>query len=99
LAISVWKNIGYSSNILVECNNKFVELLGFPMEHLRNNFSCAKLIKRDSDYSRNNGREWPKRTQIVTAEGFKDVFMTINPVSDQNSVVKYYVLHILEVHS
>lgn len=96
LAISVWKNMGYSKNILVECNHKFLELLGYPIEVLKNDFSCSRLIQNNPDEKKD--REYPMRTQIVTANGLKDVFLTINPVADRTSV-KYYVLHILEVHS
>lgn len=102
LAISVWKALPdrHGSNILIECNNKFIEMIGYPIETLRNNFLCCQLIRKSDLCNKNpssNQREWPKRTQIITAFGLKDVFITISPVTDQHSRPKYYITHILEV--
>lgn len=107
LAISVWKATspeegGCPRNVLIECNEKFVEMLGYPLDTLKNNFTCSRLVRKQDICPENrekNGREWPKRTQIITAFGLRDVFITISPVHDQTSVVKYYIVHILEAHS
>ncbi len=72
------------------------------MEVLRNNFTCGKLIRKKDicpDDRENNGRNWPKKTQVITAFGLKDVFITISPVTDQFSNPKYYIVHILEVRA
>lgn len=88
-----------SDNTLIECNNKFVEMLGYPLDVLRNNFTCSKLVRKKDLCPENRDtptRDWPKRTQIVTAYGLRDVFITISPVNDQFSNPKYYITHILE---
>jgi hypothetical protein len=104
LAISVWKATtpdeeGSPRNVLVECNQKFVDMLGYGVDTLKNNFTCNRLVRKQDICPENrdkNGREWPKRTQIITAFGFRDVYITISPVHDQSNVVKYYIVHILD---
>jgi len=106
LAISVWKASaleegGCTKNVLIECNERFVEMLGYPIDTLKNNFTCSRLVRKQDICPENrdkNGREWPKRTQIITAFGLRDVFITISPVHDHTNIVKYYIVHILETH-
>lgn len=104
LAISVWKSVTSSSqgtqNVLVECNERFVDILGYPVEVLRNNFPCSKMIRRKDllPSDPDGGRlEWPKKTQIVTAKGMRDVFIIIYPVLDADSVIQYFVVHLMDV--
>jgi len=104
LAISVWRAHvdACGDNTLIECNNKFVDMIGYPLEVLRNGFTCSKLVRRKDlcpENRENPSRDWPKRTQIVTAFGLRDVFITISPVNDQFGKPKYYITHILEVAS
>jgi len=93
-AISVWKGTstpGY--NYLVECNDRFVELLGYPLEQLRNNFPCQKLFVSKAFCGQ---KDWPKRTQIGTAYGFKEVYLTIYPLIG-DSANKYFIVNMLEL--
>jgi len=108
LAISVWKATHVedgqcSRNFLVEGNNKFVELLGYPMDVLKNNFACTNMIRKQDlspdSKDKNCEREWPKRTRIITAYGEAEVFITITPVQDcKNGPPKYFVVYMLEVN-
>eukprot|EP01118_Nematostelium_gracile_P010717 TRINITY_DN3734_c0_g1_i1.p1 TRINITY_DN3734_c0_g1~~TRINITY_DN3734_c0_g1_i1.p1 ORF type:complete len:367 (+),score=93.23 TRINITY_DN3734_c0_g1_i1:85-1185(+) len=104
LAISVWRPVGEpvggcTKNVLIECNDKFVSMLGYSMDTLKDDFVCSNMIRKQ-DVCSNGGRDWPKRTQIVTAYGLKEVFITITPVTDQmTGTAKLYLLYLLEVHS
>jgi len=107
LAISVWKSASNaegqcSRNILVEANSKFVQLLGYSMDVLKNNFACTNMIRKQDicpdGRDGKNARDWPKRTQIITAFGLKDVFITITPVQEgKNLPPKYFLVYMLEV--
>lgn len=108
LAISVWRPLDRGgtvplANVLMECNDKFVNLMGYPMEVLRNNFLCSNMMCRTEEASDDkslNCRDWPKRTQITTAQGSKEVFITITPIQDgkNKTSAKYYLMYILEVN-
>jgi len=94
-AISVWKSTNSPGlNFLVECNERFVELTGYPIEMLRNNFPCQKLFMSKGF---NTAREFPKRTQIATAHGYKDVYLTIYSLFGDDMSSKYFILNMLEV--
>jgi hypothetical protein len=44
-AISVWKGTSTPGlNYLVECNDRFLDLVGYSLEILKNNFPCQKLF-------------------------------------------------------
>jgi len=106
LAISVWRAVPAPEgtcpkNVLVEANAKFVQMLGYSMEVLKNNFHCNNLVRKQDicpdNRDNKNGREWPKRTQIITAFGMKDVFITITPVQEhKTSAPKFFLVYILE---
>jgi len=107
LAVSIWKPMGNticSGNILLECNNKFVDLVGYPTEVLRENFFCSNLIRREDLCEDNKAvscRNWPKRTKIITANGMKEVFITISPIhegANKSEPPKYFLMYILEVN-
>jgi len=116
LAISVWKHNG-NTNILTECNDKFVQMMGHPIDYLQKGFTCRQMMPKKMkrveeleeeeescnykllcpDKSDEGDRQWPKRTTISTANGSKDVFMTLTPVADSVGVVRYFISYILEV--
>jgi len=94
-AISVWKATNTPGfNYLIECNERFVDLVGFPIEQLRNSFSGQKLFISKTLFSQ---KDWPKRTQIATAYGFKEVFITLYPMFADVASNKYFILHMIEV--
>jgi hypothetical protein len=104
LAVSVWKPVGpamggCTKNVLIECNDKFVSLLEYSIDTLKDDFVCSNMIRKQ-DLCSGGNRDWPKRTQIVTARGLKEVFITITPVADQlTGQPKLYLLYLLEVNS
>jgi len=104
LAISVWRPIvddeeNCSKNVLIEANNKFVELLGYPMEILKNNFSCTNMLRKEDLCIKGQGEnEWPKRIRIITSRGTAEVFITITPIQDsKHGSPKYFITYMLEV--
>lgn len=103
IAISVWKKTSSNScsgNLLVECNDEFINLLGYPIETLKNNFTCNQLIvgcvKKNAKET-GDQRDFPRRTQILTYRGVIEVFMSILPVYDQYNEVKFYILHMMPI--
>jgi len=94
-AISVWKATNTPGfNYLIECNQRFVELVGFPIEQLRNSFSGQKLFVSKSFFTQ---KDWPKRTQIATAYGFKEVYITLFPMTADVASNKYFIINMIEV--
>lgn len=94
-AISVWKGTNTPGlNYLVECNNRFIDLVGFSLDTLKNNFPCQKLFISKAFSSQ---KDWPKRTQISTAYGYKDVYLTIYPLIGDLSANKYFIVNMLEL--
>jgi len=103
VAVSLWKTTGTAmGNVLLECNTKFVQLLGYSLEVLGNNFNCTNMIRQqDLCGDKDNCKAWPKRTQIITATGLKDVFVTITPVQNGTEKVtcantKYFLVNMTE---
>lgn len=91
-AISVWKSTSTPGfNFLVECNQRFIDLVGYPIEQLKNNFPCQKLF-----ISKKFG-EFSKRTQIGTAFGFKEVYLSIFPLITDNDLNKHFIVSMLEI--
>lgn len=104
VAVSIWQAVKpyCGTNVLVECNAKFVEMLGYPLEYLQNSFTCGKLVRKQDICPANRenpGRNWPKRTQVITAFGLKEVYLTISPVMDNDPHPKFYILHFLEANN
>lgn len=96
-AISVWQGTGTPGhNYLAECNERFVELTGFSMDQLRNNFPTQKLFINKQIYA---SKEWPKRTQIATAYGLKEVYLTIYPLVSDLTTNKYFIVNMLEINN
>ena len=101
LAISVWKSTPQrGKNVLVECNDKFVQLLGYPIEVLRNGFVTNKLIPNGngSSFDQQDKGEWPKRTQMVTANGLK---MSLSPsivYRTMKASIGLYIFYLSMVH-
>ena len=95
--ISVWKGTNTPGlNYLVECNSKFIDLVGYNLNQLKNNFPCQKLFVSKAF----GQKDWPKRTQIATAFGFKDVYLTIYPlIGDLSTPNKYFIVNMLELPS
>lgn len=105
VAISLWKTTGTAvGNVLLECNTKFVQLLGYSLEVLGNNFNCTNMIRQqDLCGDKDNCKAWPKRTQIITATGLKDVLVTITPVQTGKDKLpantKYFLVNMTEPSS
>jgi len=103
LGVSVWKNTSNgkfgcgATNVLVECNDKFIEMSGYPIEELKNNFTCVKLIKGSVEKIPGTmNSEWPKKTQLLSSDGvLRECYITITPVTDNNSTIKFYIMHTL----
>jgi hypothetical protein len=102
VAVSLWKTTGTTmGNVLLECNTKFVQLLGYSLEVLGNNFNCTNMIRQqDLCGDKDNCKAWPKRTQIITATGLKDVLVTITPVQTGKDKLppntKYFLVNMTE---
>jgi hypothetical protein len=104
LAVSVWKAAPVEVEGGCTRNEKFVEMLGYPIETLKNNFTCSKLVRKQDlcpefREKGTSGRDWPRKTQIITAFGLRDVWITISPVHTHNNVIKYYIVHLMDYHS
>jgi len=108
LAISVWQAAEGDDqgpdcplNVLIDCNEKFVKLVGYPKDVLQKDFYCSKIIRKQ-DMCQENSNDGkvaygPKKIQIFTATVTKDVQITVTPVTDQNSIPKFFIMHILEL--
>jgi len=77
IALSVWRTTS-EGNVLAECNDKFMELVGYPTSVLHNNFLFSRLVYGISVDL--NPKEWPKKTKIATSTGIKDVFVTVTAI-------------------
>jgi len=105
LAISVWKanpfesipTTGVGGNVLIECNHKFIEMMGYSIDILRNHFTCGKLICKVEVDDGKDWNHWPRRAQITTAHGVKEALITITPIKDPHHAPKYFVVQLLEV--
>jgi len=104
LAISVWQAAEGDDqgpecplNVLIDCNERFVKLLGYPKDVLQKDFYCSKLIQRQEFSSDPNLADGPKKMQILTSTSVRDVQITVTPVTDQNSIPKFFIMHILEL--
>eukprot|EP01114_Cavostelium_apophysatum_P015870 TRINITY_DN4410_c0_g1_i1.p1 TRINITY_DN4410_c0_g1~~TRINITY_DN4410_c0_g1_i1.p1 ORF type:complete len:512 (+),score=90.43 TRINITY_DN4410_c0_g1_i1:577-2112(+) len=110
LAISVWQTTRDGRSSLIECNDRFVNLLGYPLDALKSGFSCTRLIPQhiiDADdlFDAASGGQTristPQRTQMITAEGLKDVYVIFTPlpILDPNvsPACKYWVIHVNEL--
>eukprot|EP01114_Cavostelium_apophysatum_P014215 TRINITY_DN3632_c0_g1_i2.p1 TRINITY_DN3632_c0_g1~~TRINITY_DN3632_c0_g1_i2.p1 ORF type:complete len:423 (+),score=97.58 TRINITY_DN3632_c0_g1_i2:98-1366(+) len=85
-AISTWKT-SFEGTFLSECNEKFVETVGYPFSMLRSNFSLSALFPGvpllESDPS-----QWPQKVKVCSASGPKDVLVSVSPVlGDSKSVL------------
>lgn len=89
-AVSMWV-ASFTDLILVECDNKFVQLMGLPMDILKDNFPFSRVLENTP-----TDHNWPKKVKISTLSGLKDVLMTINMLTD-GTTAKYFVVHILEL--
>jgi len=90
LAVSVWKGIPESNHLLVECNRRFVDLVGYSENQLRDHFTSNKLLQSiDSSISST------RLIKVNTAQGLKNVFASINPIQDEFNC-QYIIIQMLE---
>lgn len=94
-SLSLWQFTDDGNIMLVECNDKFAELLGFQLTDLllmvQTGFSWKFLnIGTDIIYQSN----FPKKMQIVTNVGVKDVYITINPIQGNS---RSFMLQVTEM--
>jgi len=90
VSVSMWM-ASFTDLVLVECDQRFVQIMGLPMDILKDNFPFSRVLENTpSDHN------WPKKVKISTLSGSKEVLMTINMLTD-GTTVKYFVVHILEL--
>lgn len=94
-AISVWKKENdprYGMNgVLMECNENFLNLVGYSLEILQNHFTLDRLNEK-LDFIRSN---LVNRIEIRTSNGWVKVVVACNPITNQFSEVKYFLLHFI----
>lgn len=97
IAVSVWRKALDGNKILIECNQYFVELVGYSLEVLQSSFSSQKLVtpyclSKDTT-PKETGEKRPKRIWIQTAKDLKEVYCSITSTFNSEFIIYMQPIH------
>jgi len=86
VAFSVWRTTA-NGTMLCECNERFVDLVGYPFSILKNNFSSSHLFYDIGGLQSIIPNDWANKSKIMTPTGLKDVHVCVHNAQGSNDVL------------
>lgn len=95
--------VGYSDEVLSNAftANQLIDWQSEICPRFRENFGTCDNSQYDFSHSKDDPSRFKPislRTQIKSVTGFKDVMITLQPIRSYKNELKYFLMHMLEIH-